>query len=218
MEAKKELQTVPEGPSAAVIDDVRPEEPPNQEAEAQPPLPVAAQAEASGGSANKEWTVEEDDKILAMREEAKEWSLIAAATGKTETEVEARCNLLAKAKAATAEAKGKEKADDNVPPAATAEGPAEIGVANDDDDDDKSDIDPFVEGTKATKYDVADATPVKLEEIEQTFDLQEITLMIRLHDSFDNQKWQAIASRFFDETGRRIKPEVLRLHFGNLDE
>ena len=76
-----------------------------------------------------------------------------------------------------------------------------------------SDTDPFVEGAKATAGDVEDPEGIHLMTGEKILNGSEAVLLTRLHDHFEAAKWVAVAAKFFDKTGHRIAPEVLRYQF-----
>ena len=142
-----------------------------------------------------------------MKGEDKDWSAIAAATGKTETAAKLRwCSLVAE-RAENAKAKGKGKANDESPAVASAAAATIPGATM---PDDASDTDPCVEGNKASGRDVADPVLAGLDSGEKILDGREAMLLTRLHDYYETAKWVAIAAKFYDETGRRIEPEILR--------
>ncbi|KAI9880360.1 MAG: hypothetical protein M1830_003971 [Pleopsidium flavum] len=45
------------------------------------------------------------------------------------------------------------------------------------------------------------------------FNIDEMVLLHRLSERYDNRKWLEIASKFFDTTGRRVHPDELRTAF-----
>lgn len=47
--------------------------------------------------------------------------------------------------------------------------------------------------------------------MDDKFTLEEIILLHKLADHYENEKWLRVSSRFFDKTGRRISPDDAKL-------
>lgn len=161
------------------------------------------------------WTVNEEATLLRMKDEGTAWSAIAKAIGKTVDEVEKRYGSVMGVRAENSKKKGKAKADSGEFVFVGAE---EEAVPDAFLRDDASDIDPCVEGIRASAFEVDDPVLVRLDVGEDVVSGGEAILLTRLHDYYDAAKWVAIASKFFDETGRRIEPEVLRHRLGRNGE
>ena len=46
--------------------------------------------------------------------------------------------------------------------------------------------------------------------------MKQMDYLVKLAHYYDNQKWMDVASRFFDETGRRVPWGQLKQKLGNL--
>ena len=152
------------------------------------------------------WEIEEEAVLLQMTE--KNWTAITIAITlqRTEEEVKRRYAYLMAAREESAKTKGKGRAAEDLL-AGTGAGATALEAPL---QDDASDTDPFMEGAKASAWDVEDPRGICLMSGEKILDAQEAVTLTHIHDHFEAAKYVAVASKFFDKTGRRIEPEVIK--------
>ena len=173
----------------------------------------AIKVEIEDKTSSKPWTEDNDNVLWQMKEDDRAWSDIALATGNSEAEAKKRWVYLLAKRAEAGKAKGKGKAVDKDTAAdLAAEVASMLSFV-----DDASDVDPDVEGNKASAHDVIDDELAPPDSGEINVEGRDAVLLTRLHDYYESGKWLAIASRFFDKTGRRIPPEVLKHQLENDD-
>ncbi|MCJ1338238.1 hypothetical protein MMC09_003524 [Bachmanniomyces sp. S44760] len=168
--------------------------PATTEVPAPAPAPASAPADPSTIETAPGWTAADDEKLLHLKAGGKTWKDIHAEMGgkRAIKDIKRRCNDLNKVKATSEGTEAGKEAE-----AKAAETKEDTGKQQ----------------TKEDSTESGQRPIIYLDEGDE-LDVHEIMYLYRLQEHFDDKKWLDIASRFFDQTGKRIDPIQLKGKLG----
>ncbi|EEP81041.1 predicted protein [Uncinocarpus reesii 1704] len=183
--------------------------PANQKVEANPaasnpePAPVPAAPSTTNPAKSSipvfEWTAEQDFQLLKLKAENAPWRAISASIGKPVYVLKDRWGVIQpKTMAPIKKPKAREepkpaKPEGNNKPSGRRVSFSEPLVTNNDGARD-ADL------SKKVLY------------LDEAFTLEEVILLNQIAAKYDEDKWIRVSSRFFDKTGKRLPPRILKKH------
>ncbi|EAS31501.3 uncharacterized protein CIMG_06980 [Coccidioides immitis RS] len=157
-----------------------------------------AEAAASTNSI-LEWTPEQDLQLLKMKAEYTPWRAISASIGKPVFALKDRWGVI---QPKTSASRDKQKAQKEAKPTKLEnEKTHERRV---------SFSEPIVTPDNDGARD-ADSSK-KVLYLDEAFTLEDVILLNQIAARYDEDKWIRISSRFFDKTGKRVHPRILKKH------
>ncbi|KAI9839834.1 MAG: hypothetical protein M1819_000024 [Sarea resinae] len=164
-------------------------------------MPEGKEPDPEKKDAGSEWTAEQDAELVELKK-TMPWKQIAHKLGKPVGEIKKHWNIL--------NAKAKEKEEKETPSsseAAKTETPKEEKQKD--------------ERKKKEESKKGEAQrEVKSERVvvfaDERFSSQEMQLLLRLANRYDDGKWLAVASSFYDKTGRRVTPDEVHQRMDEL--
>nr|KMM68016.1 hypothetical protein CPAG_04348 [Coccidioides posadasii RMSCC 3488] len=179
-----------------------------QKTEAKPAAPesgpgLAAKAcpaeAATSTNSILEWTPEQDLQLLKMKAEYTPWRAISASIGKPVFALKDRWGVI---QPKTSASRDKQKAQKEAKPTKLEnEKTRERRV---------SFSEPIVTPDNDGARD-ADSSK-KVLYLDEAFTLEDVILLNQIAARYDEDKWIRISSRFFDKTGKRLPPRILKKH------
>ncbi|KAL9055255.1 MAG: hypothetical protein Q9162_003665 [Coniocarpon cinnabarinum] len=217
-------------PADTPADPEKKDEPPKPD-EAQPadPKPDDANAEAPKADEPKAddkppdsgFTPEQDAQLKQLKDEKKSWKVIATTMGIEKGKLQGRFRDLMQAAHGGDAKKDEGKKDEGKKDAPTTEDKP-VEARNDAKPDEKPEG--KGEGKGKGKKNKAPPEPkpndseanVRVLEPDDLFDFEDLQVLVQLCSGDEDEKWERVASRFFDRTGRRVYWGDIRERLGGM--